>query len=103
MRKTKAAAVAGVVGCVACCAAPVLLAAGLIGAGLAAAVAAWLPWLSAALIVGSVAAFVLHDRRRSATTACASDPAQDGGCGCQPAQEPSGPADSSTTAPRINA
>ena len=80
MKKAKAAAVAGVVGCVACCAAPILLAAGLIGTGLAAAVAAWLPWLSGLLIVGALAAFLAHERRRKAT-GCATDPTHAGGCG----------------------
>ena len=89
MRKAKAAAALGAVTCVACCAAPVLLAAGLIGSGLAAAAAAWLPWLSAALITGSLAAFVVHGRRpRAAGCAVAHD---DGACGCSVTAEPDGP------------
>lgn len=86
VRKT-AAAVAGVVGCVACCAAPILLTAGLIGTGVAAAVATWLPWLSAVLIVGAFPAFSLHERRAEVVS-CASDPVHDDGCGCQPTAEP---------------
>lgn len=86
MKQAKGAAVAGVVTCIACCAAPVLLAAGVIGAGLAAAVAAWLPWLSATLLVGSVVAIVLH-RQRPQAAACTTDTALSGSCACHPAAE----------------
>ncbi|MET8516024.1 hypothetical protein [Streptomyces sp. NPDC005077] len=66
--------------CVACCALPVLITAGVVGAG-AGAVGGWLPALAVVLAVLAAGIWWLGQRRRSCS--CAPKTAGEGGCGCQ--------------------
>ncbi|MEU6896193.1 hypothetical protein ABZ934_31510 [Streptomyces sp. NPDC046557] len=70
--------------CVACCALPVLITAGVVGAG-AGVVVGWLPALAVVLAVLAAGTRWLGRRRRSCS--CAPKTAGEGGCGCK------GPAD----------
>ncbi|MEU1506839.1 hypothetical protein [Kitasatospora sp. NPDC005748] len=65
--------------CVACCALPVLITAGVVGAGVG-AVVEWLPAIALVLAVLAVGAWWLGRRRAS----CSCGPKADGqaGCGC---------------------
>lgn len=71
--------------CVACCALPVLITAGVVGAG-AGAVAGWLPALAVALAVLAAGTWWLGQRRRSCI--CSPKTAGEGGCGCKTSQGP---------------
>ncbi|MEV8564793.1 hypothetical protein AB0436_04255 [Streptomyces sp. NPDC051322] len=67
--------------CVACCALPVLITAGVVGAG-AGVVVGWLPALAVVLAVLAAGTWWLGQRRRSCS--CGSKSAREGGCGgCQ--------------------
>ncbi|MGV9942892.1 hypothetical protein [Streptomyces sp. NPDC003401] len=71
--------------CVACCALPVLIAAGVVGAG-AGAVVGRLPALAAVLAVLAVGTRWLGRRGRSC--ACGPKTAGGGGCGCRTSADP---------------
>ncbi|MET9694676.1 hypothetical protein ABZY81_40825 [Streptomyces sp. NPDC006514] len=71
--------------CVACCALPVLITAGVVGAG-AGAVVGWLPALAVVLAVLAVGTWWLGQRRRSC--ACPPKTAGGGGCGCNASADP---------------
>ncbi len=71
--------------CVACCALPVLITAGVVGAG-AGAVVGWLPALAVVLAVLAAGTWWLGQRRRSC--ACAPKTAGEGGCGCKASADP---------------
>ncbi|MFF5363732.1 hypothetical protein ACFY4I_30785 [Streptomyces scabiei] len=71
--------------CVACCALPVLITAGVVGAG-AGVVVGWLPALAVVLAVLAAGTWWLGQRRRSC--ACAPKTAGEGGCGCQKSADP---------------
>lgn len=71
--------------CVACCALPVLITAGAVGAG-AGAVVGWLPALAA--VLGVLAAGTWWLSRRPRSCSCASKAAGQNGCGCQTSGEP---------------
>uniref|UniRef100_A0AAU2K274 Mercury transporter n=1 Tax=Streptomyces sp. NBC_00049 TaxID=2903617 RepID=A0AAU2K274_9ACTN len=71
--------------CVACCALPVLITAGVVGAG-AGAVVGWLPALAVVLAVLAAGTWWYGQRRRSCS--CASKTAGEGGCGCKTAADP---------------
>lgn len=71
--------------CVACCALPVLITAGVVGTG-AGVVVGWLPAIAAALAVLAAGAWWLGRRRRSC--ACSPRTAGEEGCGCQGAKSP---------------
>ena len=67
--------------CVACCAAPMLVAAGVIsGAGAAGVLLGWLPTVAIVLVVVAVVAFVLPVRAQRHRGRCAGA----AGCGCSP-------------------
>ncbi|WP_158708630.1 hypothetical protein [Streptomyces bikiniensis] len=66
--------------CVACCALPVLITAGVVGAG-AGMVVGWLPALAVVLAVLAAGTWWYGRRRRSCS--CASKSAGEGGCGCK--------------------
>ncbi|MEV6594862.1 hypothetical protein [Streptomyces acidicola] len=68
--------------CVACCALPVLITVGVLGAG-AGAVVGWLPGLAVVLAVLAAGTWWLQQRRHGSCS-CASAPAGRGGCGCRP-------------------
>ncbi|GGW71576.1 hypothetical protein GCM10010381_65390 [Streptomyces xantholiticus] len=73
--------------CVACCALPLLITAGVVGAGAGVgAVVAWLPALAVVLAVLTVGTWWLGRRRRSCS--CASKTAGESGCGCQKSADP---------------
>ncbi|ELS56465.1 hypothetical protein [Streptomyces viridochromogenes] len=65
--------------CVACCALPVLITAGVVGAG-AGALVGWLPALAVVLAVLAAGTWWLGRRRR--VCSCAPKTAGEGGCGC---------------------
>ncbi|MFI9247949.1 hypothetical protein ACIGXF_36515 [Streptomyces sp. NPDC053086] len=69
--------------CVACCALPVLITAGVVGAG-AGAVVGWLPALSVVLAVFAAGTWWLSQRRRS----CSCTSAGEDGCGCKASADP---------------
>ncbi|MEU0395691.1 hypothetical protein ABZ208_23475 [Streptomyces sp. NPDC006208] len=69
----------------ACCALPVLITAGVVGAG-AGAVVGWLPALAVVLAVLPGGTWWLGKRRRSCS--CAPKAAGESGCGCQASQGP---------------
>ncbi|WP_405467397.1 hypothetical protein [Streptomyces canus] len=71
--------------CVACCALPVLITAGVVGAG-AGAVVGWLPALAVVLAVLAAGTWWLGQRRRSC--ACSPKTAGEDGCGCTAAADP---------------
>lgn len=71
--------------CVACCALPVLLTAGVLGAG-AGAVVGWLPALAVVLAVLAAGTWWYGQRRRPCS--CASKTAGEGGCGCKASNDP---------------
>lgn len=71
--------------CVACCALPVLITAGVLGAG-ASAVVGWLPTLAVVLAVLAAGSWWLGQRRRSCS--CAPKAAGEDGCGCQKSVDP---------------
>ncbi|MFB8040505.1 hypothetical protein ACFC8F_04280 [Streptomyces hydrogenans] len=71
--------------CVACCALPVLITAGVVGAG-AGAVVGWLPAIAVALAVLAAGTWWLGQRRRPCS--CAPKTAGESSCGCQKAGDP---------------
>ncbi|MFJ8096946.1 hypothetical protein [Streptomyces griseofuscus] len=71
--------------CVACCALPVLITAGIVGAG-AGAVVGWLPALAVVLAVLAAGTWWYGQRRRPCS--CSPKIAGEEGCGCQ---KPTGP------------
>ncbi|MGW8355226.1 hypothetical protein [Streptomyces wedmorensis] len=71
--------------CVACCALPVMITAGVVGTG-AGVVVGWLPAIAAALAVLAAGAWWLGRRRRSC--ACSPRTAGEEVCGCQGAESP---------------
>ncbi|MFA3843363.1 hypothetical protein [Streptomyces aureus] len=73
--------------CVACCALPVLITAGVVGAG-AGAVVGWLPGLAVVLAVLAAGTWWLGQRRRSRSCSCAAKAAGEGGCGCKASADP---------------
>ncbi|MFJ3880814.1 MerR family transcriptional regulator [Streptomyces sp. NPDC090077] len=72
--------------CVACCALPLLITAGVVGTG-AGAVVGWLPALAVVLAVLAAGTWWLGQRRSSCSCSCscscAPKAAGDGGCGCK--------------------
>ncbi|MEV6406086.1 hypothetical protein AB0M58_24485 [Streptomyces bobili] len=66
--------------CVACCALPVLITAGIVGAG-AGAVVGWLPALAVVLAVLGAGTWWHGQRRRSCS--CSPNAAGESGCGCK--------------------
>ncbi|MEU9010695.1 hypothetical protein AB0D12_13080 [Streptomyces sp. NPDC048479] len=80
-------ALAGLAGlaCVACCLLPVLIAAGVVGAG-ASALVGWLPALALALASLAAGAWWFSQRRRPCS--CAPSAAREEGCGCKQAADP---------------
>lgn len=81
-RAPKALGGLAVLACVACCALPVLITAGVVGAG-AGAVVGWLPALAIALAVLAAGTWWLGQRRRSGPCSCAPKTAGEDGCGCK--------------------
>ncbi|MDG9709451.1 hypothetical protein [Streptomyces sp. DH10] len=71
--------------CVACCAIPVLITAGVVGAG-AGAVVGWLPALAIVLAVLAAGTWWLGRSRRSCY--CGPKTAGEGGCGCSASTDP---------------
>ncbi|MFF0001592.1 hypothetical protein [Streptomyces avermitilis] len=71
--------------CVACCALPILITAGVLGAG-AGAVVGWLPALAVVLAVLAAGTWWLGQRRRSCS--CAPKNAGGSGCGCKTSADP---------------
>ncbi|WP_329191848.1 MULTISPECIES: hypothetical protein [unclassified Streptomyces] len=71
--------------CVACCALPVLITAGVVGAG-AGAVVGWLPALAVVLAVLAAGTWWFGRRRRSCS--CPPKTANEGGCSCQRPADP---------------
>ncbi len=70
----------------ACCALPLLITAGVVGAG-AGAVVGWLPALAAVLAVLAGGTWWLG-RRRSHLCSCSPKPAGEDGCGCKASGNP---------------
>jgi mercuric ion transport protein len=89
----------GGLACAACCALPLLLAAGVIGAGTAATLDTWLDtWVPAAavvLVTASVLLLALRSRRRRAHTSGCGGP---DGCSCSP---PAGEPERALPEPRV--
>ncbi|MCX4425901.1 hypothetical protein OG991_60225 [Streptomyces mirabilis] len=79
-RASKALGSLAALACVACCALPVLITAGVVGAG-AGAVVGWLPALAVVLAVLAAGAWWLGQRRGSC--ACSPKIAGEEGCGCR--------------------
>ncbi|MCX5308982.1 hypothetical protein OG304_36995 [Streptomyces sp. NBC_00160] len=71
--------------CVACCALPVLITAGVFGAG-AGVVVGWLPALAVALAVLAAGTWWYGQRRRACS--CARKTAGENGCGCKASADP---------------
>ncbi|MFF8481908.1 hypothetical protein [Streptomyces antibioticus] len=71
--------------CVACCALPVLITAGVVGAG-AGAVVGWLPALAVVLAVLAAGTWWLEQRRSSCS--CGPKTAGEAACGCKASGEP---------------
>ncbi|WP_158822048.1 hypothetical protein [Streptomyces sp. NRRL F-5727] len=69
--------------CVACCALPVLITAGVVGAG-AGAMVGWLPAVAVVLAVLAAGTWWLGQRRRPCS--CAPETAGKDSCGCQKAE-----------------
>ncbi|MER7702380.1 hypothetical protein ABTX81_05710 [Kitasatospora sp. NPDC097605] len=84
-RTPKALGALAALACVACCALPVLITAGVVGAG-AGAVVGWLPAIAAALAMLAAGTWWYSQRRRS----CSCSPKADGqgGCGCGKTADP---------------
>ncbi|MFF4540853.1 hypothetical protein [Streptomyces aureus] len=72
--------------CVACCALPVLITAGVVGAG-AGAVVGWLPAIAVVLAVLAAGTWWLGQRRRSPCS-CSAKSAGEGACGCKGSDDP---------------
>jgi hypothetical protein len=81
----KALGGAAALACVACCALPALITAGVVGAG-AGAVVGRLPALAVVLALLAAGTWWLGRHRRSC--ACAPKTAGEGGCGCQKSADP---------------
>ncbi|MFF1561776.1 hypothetical protein [Streptomyces sp. NPDC058279] len=73
--------------CVVCCALPVLITAGVVGAG-AGAVVGWLPALAVVLAVLAAGTWWLGQRRRAHPCSCSSKAAGEDGCGCKASADP---------------
>lgn len=73
--------------CVACCALPVLITAGVVGAG-AGAVVGWLPAVAVVLAVLAAGAWWYGQRRSSRSCSCGPKAAGGDGCGCHRPAEP---------------
>ncbi|MFF0009794.1 hypothetical protein ACFYQT_41155 [Streptomyces tibetensis] len=73
--------------CVACCALPVLITAGVVGAG-AGAVVGWLPALAVVLGVLAAGTWWLCQRRGSCSCSSLAKTAGGDGCGCKASGEP---------------
>lgn len=86
-RTPKALASLAGLACVACCLLPVLIAAGVVGAG-ASAVVGWLPAVALALAALAGATWWLSRRRGGASCGCGGTASGQGGCGCKPAADP---------------
>ncbi|WP_406839617.1 hypothetical protein ACICHK_32105 [Streptomyces sp. AHU1] len=71
--------------CVACCALPVLITAGVVGAG-AGVVVGWLPAIAVVLAVLAVGTWWLGQRRPSCS--CSPKSAGEGACGCNASDDP---------------
>ncbi|KUM71548.1 hypothetical protein AB0937_11990 [Streptomyces sp. NPDC047880] len=71
--------------CVACCALPVLITAGVVGAG-AGVVVGWLPALAVVLAVLAAGIWWFGQRRHSCS--CSPKTADADGCGCKTSQDP---------------
>ncbi|MGC2998649.1 hypothetical protein ACPF8X_09765 [Streptomyces sp. G35A] len=71
--------------CVACCALPVLITAGVVGAG-AGAVVGWLPAVAVVLAVLAAGTWWLRQRRRPCS--CTAKTTGEGGCGCKASGDP---------------
>lgn len=84
-RTPKALGALAALACVACCALPVLITAGVLGAGAGMAVG-WLPALAVALAVLAVGTWWLGQRRPSCS--CAHKTAGEGACGCKGSAAP---------------
>ncbi|MFJ7955808.1 hypothetical protein ACIQ62_05885 [Streptomyces sp. NPDC096319] len=69
----------------ACCALPVLITAGVVGAG-AGVVVGWLPALAVVLAVLAAGTWWYGRRRHSCS--CAPKAGEQGGCGCGPSTDP---------------
>ncbi|MGQ4374806.1 hypothetical protein ACN6K9_001677 [Streptomyces sp. SAS_267] len=79
-RAPKALGALAALACGACCALPVLITAGVLGAG-AGAVVGWLPALAVVLAVLAAGTWWLGQRRSSCS--CGTKTRGEGGCGCQ--------------------
>ncbi|MFF4361584.1 hypothetical protein [Streptomyces sp. NPDC001604] len=84
-RASKALGGLAALACVACCALPVLIAAGVVGAG-AGAVVGWLPALAVVLAVLAGGTWWLGQRRRPCS--CTSKTEGESRCGCQASADP---------------
>ncbi|MGW0916959.1 hypothetical protein ACWD1Z_35410 [Streptomyces sp. NPDC002784] len=71
--------------CVACCALPILITAGVVGAG-AGAMVGWPPALAVVLALLAAGAWWWGQRRRPCS--CGPNTAGEGGCGCETAKDP---------------
>jgi mercuric ion transport protein len=71
--------------CVACCALPVLITAGVVGAG-AGAVVGWLP--AVAVVLAALAAGTWWHGQRRRACSCAPKAPGENGCGCQRSGDP---------------
>ncbi|MFP8959161.1 mercury transporter [Streptomyces nanhaiensis] len=78
----KALAGLAALACVACCALPVLITAGVLGAGTW-AVVGWLPSLAVVLGVLAAGTWWLQQRRRGGSCSCGPTPAGRERCGCR--------------------
>ncbi|MFD8474885.1 hypothetical protein ACFV2E_22965 [Streptomyces globisporus] len=73
--------------CVACCALPVLITAGVLGAG-AGAVVGWLPAVAVVLVVLAAGTWWLGRRRTSCSCSSSAKAIGEGGCGCKTSGDP---------------
>jgi hypothetical protein len=73
-------ALLGIGGCALCCAVPLLLAAGVLSGGVAAALSDWMPGIAAALL--ATAGLAWWNLRRRARSSCSHDEGNDGSCSC---------------------
>lgn len=74
--------------CVACCALPLMIGAGMLSGGAAALLADTMPLIAAALAVAAVAAFVLATRRKTRPAGCAGQCGSGAACKCASAPAP---------------